>query len=224
MISVIIPVLNEEKIIADMLNQVLQQNGSYEVIVVDGNSSDRTVEIVSSFADVRLVRSETGRARQMNAGAQVAKGDWLCFLHADTALPANAILKLEGLNLSNYDAGCFHQRFSGNHILLRAISWLHNWRCSRTHIMYGDQTIFIRKQLFMRVGAFPEVDLLEDVVFSENLLKYSTPVMLADEVLTDSRKFEQRGIVRSFFEIAIILICYELRLPIMGRGFFSPVR
>ena len=108
--------------------------------------------------------------------------------------------------------------------MLKAISWLHNWRCKRSRIIYGDQCLFIRRTLFEQLGGFPVADMLEDVMFSEEIVKISKPIILDEAVVTDSRKFEQRGIIRSFAEVFLIMSCYELGLPIMGRDFFSPVR
>lgn len=97
MISVIIPVLNEESSLRGTLNALRQQRGQFEVIVVDGGSIDRTREIVATWDHVRLVSSHRGRAVQMNTGADAASGDILLFLHADTTLPPDAILKIDAL-------------------------------------------------------------------------------------------------------------------------------
>ncbi|MFQ5660258.1 MAG: TIGR04283 family arsenosugar biosynthesis glycosyltransferase [Gammaproteobacteria bacterium] len=225
MISVIIPCLNEEKALPATLANVFRQAGEYEIIVVDGGSTDRSCETVRNSPNVKLVRARCGRARQMNAGADVARGDWLLFLHADTLLPENALLRIASLSSeTDVQAGCFHQKFSGGQRSLQFISRLHNWRCNRTRIIYGDQAMFVRRTLFHRLGGFPDRDILEDVLFSEKLLQATRPLLLNETVITDSRKFVQRGIFRCFAEVAIILICYELRLPIMAPGFFSPVR
>lgn len=223
MISIIIPVLNEEKALPATLEQVFTQKGDYEVIVVDGHSDDHSREIVKSFPDVTLICSQRGRALQMNAGAKLATGEWLLFLHADTVLPGDALSAIGGLD-PDIKAGCFHQQFSGNHRLLRVISWLHNRRCHRSRIIYGDQAMFVRRVLFEKLEGFPEEPILEDVKFSESLVKVTRPVILEEPVITDSRKFVQRGIWRSFMEVFIIMSCYELRLPIIGRGFFTAVR
>ena len=223
MISIIVPVLNEERILPTTLEHLAEQKGEHEIIIVDGGSEDRTTEIVQTKPEIKLLASERGRARQMNIGAAAAQGEWLLFLHADTQLPEDGLKKIELLS-KEVSAGCFHQRFSDKHCLLRAISKLHNWRCNRSRIIYGDQAMFVRRELFEQLGGFPEEPILEDVLFSEALVKVTKPVFLDEHVITDSRKFMQRGILRSFFEIFIIMSCYELRLPIMGRGFFSPVR
>ena len=225
MISVIVPVLNEEKALPACLQHLFRQLGNFEVIVVDGGSIDNSREISAGFPLQQIYSSEQGRAIQMNKGADRARGDWLVFLHADTQLPALAFEKIEALSDdSSVQAGCFHQQFSGGYILLKAISWLHNWRCHRSRIIYGDQCLFIRRSLFEKLGGFPHTDMLEDVMLSEEIVKSSRPVIIEDAVVTDSRKFEQRGIVRSFAEIFVIMSCYELGLPIRARDFSLPVR
>ena len=225
MISVVIPTLNEAVALPATLSALLAQPGEYEVIVVDGGSEDATVEIARSYKNVKIVESAPGRATQLNAGAEVAIGSMLLFLHADTLLPDNALRSLAQLEAdTDMQWGGFHQQFSGNTWALRSISKIHNWRCQLTGVFYGDQAMFVRRQLFEFLGGFPDVTILEDIRLSEALLKVAQPTFLAGHVITDSRKFEQMGSVRSFIRCLTILACYELRLPIMGRSFFSPIR
>ncbi len=113
--------------------------------------------------------------------------------------------------------------FSGRHWTLRTVTWLHNTRCARTGVFYGDQAMFVRRALFDDLGGFP-VGKLEDIVLSERLLQRCTPMFLASCVVTDSRKFEQMGPLRSFARCLLILASYELRLPLRGRAFFAPIR
>jgi hypothetical protein len=122
------------------------------------------------------------------------------------------------------EAGGFRQRFTGDDWRLRAISWLHNTRCRVTKIFYGDQAMFVRRDLFRRLGGFPEVTMLEDVLFSEKLKRATRPVLLDETVLTDSRKFVQHGVVRSFGRVLVILACHELGLGVRARAFFEDVR
>ena len=222
MISVIIPVLNEELALPETLNRVLSLGGDTQVIVVDGGSKDNTPQIAKAAA-VEWTISETGRARQMNAGATLSRGDWLLFLHADTWLPDDALQAIAALE-SGILAGGFHQQFSKPHWFLRLVSRLHNWRCNRSRIIYGDQCLFIRRSLFEYIDGFPEKAMLEDVLISERILEHTRPVLLEQSVITSSRKFEQRGLYRSFFDIVIIMCCYELRLPVLRQGFFASFR
>jgi len=223
MISVIIPVLNEERVLPGALRRVFSQAGEAQVIVADGGSSDRTLELVSAEPGIKLVHAPIGRARQMNAGAAEAGGDWLLFLHADTLLPEDALLSIARLP-AEVEAGGFTHQFSGKARGLRVVSWLHNFRCRRTKVFYGDQALFVRRRLFVELGGFPDVPILEDVMFGERLRQVTRPTMLGSCVVTDSRKFEQHGIWTSLLRVLLILASYELRLPIPARKFFANVR
>lgn len=223
MISIIIPALNEERALPATLAQVFRQEGEYEVIVVDGGSTDATTEIVKRDGRITCLSAKTGRASQMNAGAKRASGDWLLFLHADTLLPDGGLLTIEKLP-NDIKAGGFSHRFSANTPALRLVSWLHNFRCRRTRVFYGDQAPFVRRSLFFQLGAFPEEPMLEDLLFGETLAATTRPMILDSEVITDSRKFEQSGVWLSLLRVILILISHELHLPIPARRFFSNVR
>ena len=222
MISIVIPVLDEEKALPATLASVLAQRGAFEVVVVDGGSRDATCSTARASPGVRLIAASRGRGVQMNAGARSARGEWLLFLHGDTVLPAGALEAIAALPLPVV-AGCFRQSFNHPHPLLSIISRLHNWRCARTRIMYGDQAMFVRRTVFERLGGFPEAD-LEDVKLSERLREYAAPVLLPETVVTDARKFLAHGILRSFIRIVLILLCHQFRLPLAGRRFLEPVR
>ena len=155
----------------------------------------------------------------------MARGEFLLFLHADTVLPSAAILRLNNLE-RDVDVlwGGFRQRFSGASLGLRVISAIHNLRCRVTRVFYGDQAMFVRRDLFEHVAGFPIQPILEDVMLSERLRREGRPVFLSSTVVTDSRKFEQMGSLQSFARCLLILLCYELRLPILGRRFFSAIR
>ena len=225
MLSLVIPAYNEARALPATLDALARQPGDFEIVVVDGGSTDATPEIVRARPAVRLLHATKGRASQMNAGARAARGDWLLFLHADTALPAGILERFEAHCASlGCEAGGFRQRFTGDDWRLRAISWLHNTRCRVTKIFYGDQAMFVRRDLFSRLGGFPEVAMLEDVLFSERLKRATRPVLLDETVLTDSRKFVQHGVVRSFGRVLVILACHELGLGVRARAFFEDVR
>jgi rSAM/selenodomain-associated transferase 2 len=225
MISVILPALNEEKALPETLRHVLRQRGTYEVIVVDGGSGDRTREIVRAEPRVRLLSAPRGRASQMNAGAREAKGEWLLFLHADTCLPEGALARLNAMEPDpTIQAGGFLHRFSGGDWRLRLVSCLDNFRCRRTRIIYGDQAMFARRELFESLGGFPDQPILEDVAFCEKLVQVTTPVLLAPPVLTDSRKFVKMGVWRSLARVLFIILCVEFRLPVLPHAFFQDIR
>lgn len=225
MISIIIPTLDEEKALPGTLTNVAQQGGEFEVIVVDGGSRDRTCAIALTTPGVRLLTVGRGRGAQMNAGAGVARGEWLLFLHADTQLPPNAVSRLNAMEAdTSCLAGGFRHRFAGRDWRLRLVSWLDNTRCRATGVVYGDQALFVRRSLFRRLGGFPEGVHMEDVLFGEKLLHVTRPRLLSPPVVTDGRKFIQLGVWRALAKVVLILVCHELRLPVRAKEFFADIR
>lgn len=225
MISVVIPAYNEEAALPLTLRSLFAEPGDYEVIAVDGGSTDRTSEILRGEPRVLVVTAPKGRASQMNAGAKQARGEWLLFLHADTRLPQGALARLNALEGDpSVQAGGFLHRFSGDDWRLRLVSFLDNFRCTRSRIIYGDQAMFVRRVLFERLGGFPDQPILEDVAFCEQLVRVTTPVLLAPPVVTDSRKFVKMGVWRSFARVLLIILHVEFRLPVLPRAFFQDVR
>jgi rSAM/selenodomain-associated transferase 2 len=215
----------------------LSQPVDYEVIAVDGGSTDRTRAVLfdAGFSEgsvpltphpARLfMTAPKGRASQMNAGAKKAGGEWLLFLHADTVLPEGAIHRLNKMEAdSTIQAGGFMHQFSGDDWRLRAISFLDNFRCTRSRIIYGDQALFVRRTLFETLGGFPNQPILEDVTFCEKLIKKTNPLLLFPPVVTDARKFIQMGIWRSFVRVLLIILHVEYRLPVLPRLFFQDIR
>lgn len=236
-ISVIMPAYNEEKALPNTLRTLFTQQGEYEVIVVDGGSTDRTCSVLAefSFSEYPLpltphpsrlrLTAPKGRASQMNAGAKEAHGEWVLFLHADTILPSGAIHRLNEMEADQtVQAGGFMHQFSGDDWRLKLISVLDNFRCVRSRIIYGDQALFVRRALFERLGGFPNRPILEDVAFCEKLIKITTPLLLSPSVVTDARKFLKMGIWRSLFRVLLIILHVEFRLPVLPSAFFQDVR
>lgn len=183
MISIIIPVFNEEKIIAGQLESLtLVMDEDTEVIVVDGGSKDRTAEITAGFKNITLLKSaKAGRAAQMNYGAGRAKGDILLFLHADTSLPREWKSEVIKAVNSGFVAGGFRIRCGSKDNLGRLDSffaYISGLRSRYAKYMYGDQAIFVTKNTFESVSGFPEIPIMEDYefskkVFAEGKLYYS---------------------------------------------------
>jgi rSAM/selenodomain-associated transferase 2 len=197
-ISIVMPVLNEAAGIEQALLalQPLRAEG-HEIIVVDGGSADRTPELAKPLADLVLPASR-GRALQMNAGAQHARGDVLLFLHADTRLPANALRSMvDGLERGGLDWGRFEARIDSARPSLRLVGAMMNLRSRVTGICTGDQAIFVRRDAFTLAGGYPRIALMEDVELSRKLCRRSRPLRLASHVTTSARRWERAGVLRT---------------------------
>lgn len=204
--TIIMPVLDEATEIEAALTVLAPYRArGGEVIVADGGSSDRTAELARPLAD-RVIVAPRGRAAQMNAGAAAANGDVLLFLHADTRLPDNADrLVLDGLAYSGRNWGRFDVRFDGGR-LLTFVALMMNWRSRLTGIVTGDQALFVTRTAFERVGGFPAIALMEDVVLSAKLKHISKPLALHVRVTTSARRWRKHGTLRT------VLLMWRLRL------------
>jgi rSAM/selenodomain-associated transferase 2 len=199
-LSIIIPALNEAANIGAVLQplQPMRARG-VDVIVVDAGSVDTTREIAALLAD-RVLTSEPGRAKQMNAGANVATGDVLLFLHADSILPANGdeLIK-DALSNSRFKWGRFDVNIAGTHGMLPVVAWFMNHRSRLTGIATGDQGIFVNRETFIKLGGFPDQPLMEDVAFCSRMLGVSRPNCLAARIITSGRRWEKHGVWRTIF-------------------------
>ena len=197
-VSIIVPTLDEAASIGAALSalQPLRAAG-HEIVVVDGGSGDGTPDLAAPFAR-RSANGPRGRASQMNAGARLAAGDVLLFLHADTRLPPRADrLVLDGLAGSGRAWGRFDVHIDGRHRLLRLVAAAMNLRSRWTGIATGDQAIFVRQDAFVSIGGFPELPLMEDVALSAALKRVSRPLCLHERVTTSGRRWESRGVIRT---------------------------
>ena len=223
MISVIIPFLNEEHALPATLAALFANAPPMEVIAVDSGSTDGSRQVLARYPRLRVITAARGRAAQMNAGAREARGDLLVFLHADTLLALNALPTLWARMADPaFRWGGFRHAFSGSDWRLRFISWLHNYRCGRTRVFYGDQCLFVRRELFERAGGFPQ-GRMEDIALSERLLKLAAPTLIDFAVVTDARKFVIMGVWKSLGRVVAILVCtrFGWRYP---TAFFADVR
>jgi len=198
-LSIVVPVLDEAAGIAATLQALapLREQG-HEVIVVDGGSRDATMALAAPWAD-RVVEGPRGRARQMNAGAALADGDVLLFLHADTVMPMAAQSSLRAAIGAGAPWGRFDVRIVGASAWLPVIAALMNWRSRRTGIATGDQAIFVQAALFRRLGGYAEQPLMEDIELSRRLRRVAPPTCLTERVLTSGRRWDARGVWRTIF-------------------------
>jgi rSAM/selenodomain-associated transferase 2 len=208
-LAVVIPTLNEEKFLGNLLADLAARAEDCTVTVADGGSTDRTREIAASFSGVRWVAAPRGRGAQMNAGARASQGKLLLFLHADTRLPAGALAKIrEALADPAVAAGSFCLSFDRDDPWLRAYA-----RCSRINhplFTYGDQGLFLRRVAFEEVGGFPELPLMEDVEIQRRLRRRGRFVKLPDPVVTSARRFVRHGVVRQQLRNVALVSLYYL--------------
>jgi rSAM/selenodomain-associated transferase 2 len=204
-LAIVIPVLDEAPRIGELLRELqpLRQAG-VELVVADGGSRDGTPEIAAAFADA-VIDAPRGRARQMNAGAAASRGDILLFLHADTLLPPAGVAAVMAAIEDGAQWGRFDVRIAGQAPLLRVVARMMNWRSRLTGIATGDQAIFVRREMFERVGGYPELPLMEDIRLSATLKRLAPPACLREQVTTSGRRWEQRGVLRT------ILLMWWLR-------------
>jgi rSAM/selenodomain-associated transferase 2 len=205
-LSIVVPVLDEAAGIAAVLQALapLRERG-HEVIVVDGGSRDDTVARCAGRAD-RVLQGPRGRARQMNLGAQFARGEALLFLHADTLLPERADEPVMQALSKGAEWGRFDVCIGGRPFMLRVVAWFMNRRSRLTGIATGDQALFIGRKVFHAIGGFPDQPLMEDIELCRRLLlRGYTPACLAQRVVTSGRRWEQHGVWRT------IVLMWRLR-------------
>ncbi len=211
-ISIIIPCLNEAGFLEKTLEKCINLKGDFEVIVVDGGSSDKTVEEARKFPDIKIFTSPKGRANQMNYGGQTATGDVLLFLHADTFLPENAHkLITRQLQKPGYIGGSFRLRFDKVHPGLNLYSWFS--RFSLEFFTYGDHAIFVKKEVFKLSGGYKTISFMEDIEIQKRLRKNGKFKKLKVYVLTSARRFKKNGTTYQLFVDVLLVLLYNLRIP-----------
>lgn len=213
MISIIIPILNEERCIRRIQWNLGKLEGEYEVIFCDGGSTDRTLELIRQ--PFRVIQCEKGRGRQMNAGADAAKGDLLFFVHCDVLLKPDVLLKIPGKVQSGEAAGCLKIVFDSRHILMRICGFMSNLRVRVRKIVFADQGILIRKDLFEKMGRMPDLPLMEDYEFSIRLKNEKIPfVRLKSPILVSSRRFREHGMLWTMWQMQKFQIQYVMGVSV----------
>lgn len=208
MIDIIIPTLNEASHLETLLSDLCDREGDARITIVDGGSTDGTWEIASRFS-VRALRAPRGRASQMNAGARAAGGDILLFLHADTILPPDAFRRVaDTLADPDVAGGSFRLTFDRSDPWLAAYAFFS--RINHPLFTYGDQALFVRREVFAKIGGFREMPILEDVEIQRRLRRAGRFVKLPQAVVTSARRFVQMGPVRQQLLNVALVALYHL--------------
>jgi rSAM/selenodomain-associated transferase 2 len=228
-ISVIIPTLNEDKTLAHTLARTSALQVT-ELIVVDGGSTDLTIPTAQAFcANVpraQLITAPRGRARQMNEGAKASRGDALLFLHADTQLPDETGRLIESAFADpTVVGGRFDVRFDSSSVWSRVIGSFMNRRSRLTGISTGDQALFVRRQVFERLGGFAEIPLMEDIDFTRRLKRAGRIAALRDTVITSFRRWETQGPLKTILLMWTLRFLYWVGVsPHHLQHFYAAVR
>lgn len=213
-LSIVVPIYNEERVIDRLLDQLRPLRETCEVILVDGGSTDGTLARIDDAFTV--IRAPKGRGGQLNAGARAATGAVLLFLHADSVLPLDPVGEIERV-MRTHRVGCFGVRFEPSSPLMRICAALSNFRCYVRRIMFGDQGIFIERALFLEVGGFPDLPLMEDYRFSLDLRRRGLrPGATRGRITTSARRFgtTTRSRLRTMMQMAHLRRLYRRGAPI----------
>jgi rSAM/selenodomain-associated transferase 2 len=205
-VSIIIPILNEVDAIHRLLlhiEKTISKIYLYEIIVVDGGSSDGSQNLVQDIKDVILVKAEKGRAKQMNAGAKIAKGSILYFLHCDSFPPIDFDLEIiKQVDTGNL-AGCFRMKFDYNHPVLLVSQWF--TRFNHISCRGGDQSLFVTKSLFDKIGGFNESYVIyEDNEIIKRLYQVHQFVVIPKYLITSARRYRVNGASKLQYHFTVI--------------------
>ena len=212
MVSIIVPVFNEEKNIEKIISTLNSLEGEKEIIVVDGESQDNTFFYASKMT--RTIKVNKGRANQMNEGAKVSKGDVVWFVHADSLIEKDSVAHIEKAVSEGYSGGGFSIYFYDyDTLFMKYITFTSNIRSKTSGLFYGDQGIFVRKDVFLKLGGFPEMELMEDFKFSRIIRKAGKMKLLEKTIGTSARRYKNGGQVRTHLLMHKIRIMYLLGVP-----------
>ncbi len=214
-LSIIIPTLNEAGSIKEAISH-LRKSKEVEIVVVDGGSRDNTIELARSLG-ARVLSTDASKAVQMNAGAAESTGDVLLFLHADTRLPDDFDTKImAAVSQNGFCAGAFSLGINSEVRSLRFIERVANWRSRFFQLPYGDQALFVCRDLFYKIGGFPDFPIMEDFEFIRRLRRKGKIIILPESVCTSPRRYLNLGILKTWLLNQMIIVAYLLGI--------SPVR
>ncbi len=214
--SIVVPVFHEGERINDLIKHLnsLDADGNVEIIIVDGAEEKDTLAAIRGENLIKI-SSEQGRAKQMNAGASIARGEILIFLHADTELPGQALKKIGTLNgQTEYVGGAFDLGIKSNKRIFKVIATLSSLRSRLNRVPFGDQAIFIRREYFNGIGGYKEIPLMEDVELLKRIKKSGGKIRIFyDRVMTSPRRWQKEGVVCCTLRNWMLQTLYRLGVP-----------
>ncbi len=211
-LSVIVPTFNEESVIADALQRAVATLAPHELIVADGSSADRTAERARPYATVLTLPVTRGAA--LNHAASIAKGDVLLFLHADTMAPDGAGAAIaHAMERPDIVGGAFRLRLDHPGRLAALVTYNVNLRSSLLNSFFGDQAMFVRRDVFTRIGGFKDWSVMEDLEILARLRRHGRLVLLDQEVLTSVRRHQKNGWLRTLGTIWGMTLLTRLGVP-----------
>ena len=214
MISVIVPALNEAERITGLISSLQNLDGEKEIIISDGGSTDGTQQKLSAQRNITLINSPSGRARQMNAGAQISSGNILWFVHADSLVSPSSLNDIERAISDGAIGGFFRLKFyDADDLFMRFIERTSHTRAKRFGLIFGDQGVFIRRDIFDSLGGFADVSLMEDWEISRRLKRFHKPGLihaLDTFIGTSARRYIVNGRLKTWFTMNFVKALYIL--------------
>ena len=211
MLEIIIPVLNEEKILREKKDYYLWLKNQARVIFVDGGSLDQTVVIAQKYGE--LISSKAGRAFQKNIGASHTIEEDILFLHVDACIDERAIDEVHHTLNKGVGAGCFTMKIEDPRPIFRLYENIVNWRAKIFGVIDGDLGLFVKKSLFERIGRFNELPIMEDLIIGKKLRKVCKIKSLPNKILVSSRRWDEEGFGRTFFRYMLAYIQLWTAIP-----------
>ena len=196
-ISVIIPTLNEDRLVGNAIQSAIDA-GAPEIIVADGGSDDATLDVAANLG-CKIVRSEPGRGTQLNAGTDISSNDVILFLHADSQIPVDGCQQIRQAIEHGHFAGAFKQKIDRDGMAYRWIESGNAFRVRWLQMAYGDQGIFVTRELFEELGGFEDIPFMEDFCFSRKLRQSHRFCLLDGPLLVDGRHWKKRGPLKQTF-------------------------
>lgn len=213
-ISIIVPVYHEQNTIQKLLTHLnqIRAHHNIEIIVVDGSPDKDTTSTIKEQNNITTLHAPLGRGSQLNAGARIAQGTILIFLHADTRLPPDAFHDIITTMQDNrIVTGCFNLKIDSPQLRYHLLAYIISLRSKITRMPYGDQTYFMKKNYFLSIHGFPNIPIMEDLILMKNIKKMGGRIcILPSSVITSPRRWMEKGILRCTLENWLLRLRFYL--------------